>query len=91
MLHVGQHPDQRHLDLVVELAQPLGLEGVEQRVDQGFGGEGPPGRVERPLALVAAEVELAGRGHLALGQAEAGIAAQQLLEQVLRRPAGSSR
>ena len=44
VLHAGQHADERHLDVVVERPQPLGVQGGEQRRDEAVDGEGSPRR-----------------------------------------------
>src|SRR5690606_36847514 len=38
VLHAGEDADEGHLDLVVEAAQPPGVEGGEERLDQPIDG-----------------------------------------------------
>ena len=82
VLHAGEHADERHLDVVVERAQALGVERGEQRRDQAVDGEGPPGGGGGRRRGRAVEVELALGRRVAVGDPGAGVADHQLLEQV---------
>ena len=85
LLHLGQHPDERRLEVVVEGAETLGVHGLEQRHGEARRAERVAGRDERHRdGLVAAEVELA-VGHGAVGrQLQPGVARRA------GRPGGSS-
>ena len=82
VLHAGEHADERDLDVVVERAQALGVEGGEERRDQPVDGQRAAGRRGGARRGRSLEVELARRGDVAVGDASAGVADEQLLEQV---------
>ena len=81
VLHAGQHPDQRHLHLVVEAVQALRGQCLAQRQDQAVDGQRGPSRLLGGIDGVAAEVEtplLWGVG----GRVCAGVAAGQVAQVV---------
>ncbi len=86
-LHLGQHPDERRLDVVVEVPQTLGVHGLQQRGGQLLGGQRRPAGAQRHgHGVVAAhvEVELALGGVGLVGQLEPGVAGQQVGQAVVR-------
>ena len=60
-LHLGQHPDERHLDLVVERAQRLRVERRLHRLDQAVDRKRVPADSLRAIDRVVAERQLARR------------------------------
>jgi hypothetical protein len=81
VLHLGEHRDERDLDLVVQRAQALGVERGEHGRHQRLHGEGLARSALGERGGRAVEVELTLGGTVG-GQLELGVALQQLLEDV---------
>ncbi len=84
VLHLGEHPDQRHLDVVVEAGQPVRLERLRQGLDELRHRQGVPTGDLRDRRAAPVEVELALRGGPVVRELELGVAAQQLGQAVER-------
>ncbi len=82
VLHAGQHPDERDLDLVVERPQALRVERGLDRRDQPVDGQRAAGGHGRRRDRRAVEVELALRRRVPVGDAGARVPDDELLEQV---------
>ena len=79
VLHAGQHPHQGGLDVVVQVGQALGGQGLPQRRGQPVHRQSGPGGLDGRGGGrgVEVEVELA-RGRIRFGQLQAGEAGQHL-------------
>ena len=66
VLHAGQHPDQRHLHVVVEVAQALGIQGRQQGRGQMGNGQGTEAglhrRIDRIAGVIVEQPPLVGLG-----------------------------
>ena len=94
VLHAGQHADEGHLDVVVERAQPLGVERREQRRDEPVDGERAPAPpTSRPGWSEPSRSSWPSAATSPSGMRAPGVADDQLLEQVaaLRRDRGGRR
>ena len=84
VLHLGQHPHQGHLDVVVEAGQAVCLEGLRQRFDEPRDSQGVATGDLRDRGAAAVEVELTLGRRTIVGELELGVATQQLGEPVER-------
>src|SRR3546814_4850425 len=80
-LPIGEDANEGHLHLVVELAQPLRVEGGVHRVDEAIDGQGAARGDGRRRGGRSLEVQLALRSGVAFRYPGRGVADHELFEQ----------